>query len=62
MSTRSPEEHLHALGEAARARLRAAAARGDRRAAKALEDLGEPAPAVSVPPRHWSETEREEGP
>lgn len=51
-----PEDRLRELAEAARARLRHAAARGDHRAAQALRDLGEEPPAPPVA-RHWSETE-----
>jgi hypothetical protein len=44
------------VAEAARRKLRADAARGDRAARKALRELGEDLPAV----RHWSCSERDD--
>jgi hypothetical protein len=50
------QERLRRLGEAERARLRAAARAGDEKARRALADLGELPP----PPRPWCETDADD--
>ncbi len=49
-------ERLRTLAEAARQQLREAAARGDRAARRALQDLGEAPPA----PRHWADDDQDD--
>jgi hypothetical protein len=53
----SARDRLRELAEAERERLRRAASSGDRKARRALEDLGETPPAL----RHWSEDDEGEG-